>query len=219
MPDAQTKLLIVDDEVVIRMSLTAIFTDLGYSVRAAEDGFSALVELRRERPELILCDLNMPGMSGFEFLSVVRRRFPAIAVIAMSGSFSGEGIPPGVAADAFYEKGSNPGLLVRLVAAVSEPEAQRGAAGLLAPVWIPRNGNEMGGAPYVMVTCTECLRTFPEVLGDAVDVIRATECVYCSSPIRYAIVHLAEAGAVAPEMFHRNPGGGAPTLCVPDCGY
>jgi len=43
-------------------------------------------------------------MSGFELLSVVRRRFPAIQLIAMSGAFSGDGIPPGVAADAFMKK-------------------------------------------------------------------------------------------------------------------
>jgi CheY-like chemotaxis protein len=219
MPDAKTKLLIVDDEAVIRMSLTAVFTELGYTVRSAHDGFSALVELRRETPELILSDLNMPGMSGFEFLSVVRRRFPAIAVIAMSGSFSGEGIPPGVAADAFYEKGSKPGLLARILEAMSHPgpEAHRGAAGVLAPVWIPRDGHDQGGEAYVMVTCTECLRTFPEILGDRVEVIRETDCVYCASTIRYAIVHVAE--AVAPEAFHRVPGGDAPTRGVPNCGF
>ena len=38
----------------------------------------------------------MPGMSGFEFLSVVRRRFPEIRVIAMSGAFSGSGIRLGL---------------------------------------------------------------------------------------------------------------------------
>ncbi len=54
-------------------------------------------------------------MSGFELLSVVRRRFPAIQVIAMSGAYSCDGVPPGVAADAFYQKGTHPGLLFRIV--------------------------------------------------------------------------------------------------------
>ena len=76
-------------------------------MRSAEDGFSALAEIRREVPGVLLSDLNMPGMSGFELLSVVRRRFPSIQVIAMSGAFSGDGIQPGVAADAFYAKGAN----------------------------------------------------------------------------------------------------------------
>ena len=68
---------------------------------------------------IILSDLNMPRMSGFEFLSLVRRRFPAIRysirVIAMSGAFSGDDIPPGIAADAFYEKGPNLSPLLQIV--------------------------------------------------------------------------------------------------------
>ena len=53
----------------------------------AEDGFSALAEIRKEVPDILLSDLNMPRMSGFELLSVVRRRFPSIRTIAMSGAF------------------------------------------------------------------------------------------------------------------------------------
>jgi CheY-like chemotaxis protein len=82
-----------------------VLTEIGYSVRSAQDGFSALVEIRKDVPDIILSDLNMPGMSGFELLSVVRRRFPSIRVIAMSGAFSGDEMPSGVDADAFYPKG------------------------------------------------------------------------------------------------------------------
>lgn len=108
---AQIKLLIVDDELLIRTSLSHIFTRLGHSVRSAADGFSALVEIRSVVPNIILSDLNMTGMSGFELLSVVRRRFPAIQVIAMSS----DGIPPGIAADARYEKGTDIRSLLQLV--------------------------------------------------------------------------------------------------------
>ncbi len=44
-------------------------------------------------------------MNGFEFLSVVRRRFPTISVIAISGEFSGLSVPESVLADAFFSKG------------------------------------------------------------------------------------------------------------------
>lgn len=56
-------------------------------------------------PIVIGREKSPPRMSGFELLSVVRRRFPSIAAIAMSGSFVSDGVPPGIAADAFYEKG------------------------------------------------------------------------------------------------------------------
>ncbi len=118
MPCTKERLLIVDDEPSIRESLTFVLTEIGYSLRAAEDGFSALIEIRKEIPDMILSDLNMPGMSGFEFLSVVRRQFPAIPVIAMSGAFSGDEAPSGVVADAFYQKGSSPGALLMIMGAL-----------------------------------------------------------------------------------------------------
>jgi CheY-like chemotaxis protein len=85
----QKTLLIVDDDAPLRMALCELFGESGCRVRCAEDGFSALREIRQEIPDIVLSDLNMPGMSGFEFLFVVRRRFPSIRVIAMSGAYSG----------------------------------------------------------------------------------------------------------------------------------
>ena len=82
MPPEKAKLLIVDDDPQMRTLLSVILAESGYRVRSAEDGFSALAEIRKEIPDIILSDLNMPGMSGFELLSVVRRRFPAIRVVA-----------------------------------------------------------------------------------------------------------------------------------------
>ena len=78
----------------------------GYDVRTAEHGFDALLQLGNVLPDVIVSDLNMPQMSGFEFLSVVRRRFPEIPVIAVSGAYDfGDQVPGGVIADAFYSKG------------------------------------------------------------------------------------------------------------------
>jgi len=66
MPIGQITLLIVDDEPSIRMSLSQIFTGSGHRVRSAADGFSALSEIRQGIPDILLSDLNMPGMSGFD---------------------------------------------------------------------------------------------------------------------------------------------------------
>src|ERR1700684_1912591 len=115
MAGTKVNLLVVEDDAALRMSLSHIFAAFGHRVRCAADGFSALSELRVDVPDIILSDLNMPGMSGFEFLSVVRRRFPSLKVIGVSRGFSFDSIPPGVAADAFYQKGSNPGPLLEIV--------------------------------------------------------------------------------------------------------
>jgi len=76
MPCTKEKLLVVDDEPEIRSSMSLLLAEIGYRVRCAQDGFSALRELRKKIPDILLSDLNMPGMSGFELLSVVRRRYP-----------------------------------------------------------------------------------------------------------------------------------------------
>jgi DNA-binding NtrC family response regulator len=189
LPRSKAKLLIVDDDVLLRMSLTQLFTEFGYSVRSAEDGFSALSNIRNEIPDIILSDLNMAGMSGFEFLSVVRRRFPAIRVIAMSGTFSGDGAPHGVVADAFYKKGIKPSLLLQIMQDMTYMEErffQRARS--LAPIWIAKNGHDLSGEEYVMITCPECLRVFPHVLGKDPSLIKETDCVHCSNLIQYAIV-------------------------------
>jgi len=104
---AKLRLLIVDDEPCIRTLLATVLTQSGYRVQSCAGGLSALSTIREEIPDVLLSDLNMPGMSGFELLAVVRQRFPGIKTIAMSGAYSGSDIPAGVIADAFYGKGSN----------------------------------------------------------------------------------------------------------------
>jgi DNA-binding NtrC family response regulator len=138
MPHTPETLLIVDDEPSIRESLSQALTEIGYRVRSAEDGLSALREIVVEAPEVLLSDLYMPGISGFELLAEVRRRFPAIRTIAMSGSFRGDEAPSGVAADGFYHKGSSVAALLRMMETLPlaprcEPLPRRPAPAVLPP--------------------------------------------------------------------------------------
>jgi CheY-like chemotaxis protein len=105
MIDGNPAILLVDDDSAIRLSMTAVLSDAGYSVRSAADGFSALAELQHFQPDLVLSDLNMPGMGGSELLGIVRGKFPWMRSVAMSGSFLGSEVPDGIYADAFYPKG------------------------------------------------------------------------------------------------------------------
>ncbi len=77
------RILVVDDNVSMRQTLPTLLSGNGYEVHTAVDGFDALNALRWAVPDLIISDLTMPNMSGFEFLSVVRRRFPNVPVIAL----------------------------------------------------------------------------------------------------------------------------------------
>ncbi|MGA2050026.1 MAG: response regulator [Terracidiphilus sp.] len=115
MHETKANLLIVDDDPSVLSTLSLVLAETGYRVRTAQDGSSAWNAIGDESPEIVLSDLNMPGMSGFELLTKVRRQFPAIRTVAMSGAFSGEEVPNGVAADAFYQKGSSLASLLRVI--------------------------------------------------------------------------------------------------------
>jgi len=179
--------------------------EIGYRARSAEDGFTALHEIRQQMPDILVSDLNMPGMSGFELLSVVRRRFPAIHAIAMSGAFSGDEVPSGVAADAFYQKGSSMGALLRIMG--KPPDMERRAtrrSGVTDPIWIQRNGQNAWGEGYITIACPECLRTFTQPLDSSVDLLRETNCINCHVAIHYAILQPAD--KIAPQTISREFG-------------
>jgi CheY-like chemotaxis protein len=97
------RVLLVDDEPLIRKVISGYLVAAGYVVQTAADGLDALGKLRAGLPDLIISDLNMPRMSGLEFLAVVRARFPQIPVIVIS-SETADAIPAGLAADAYYHK-------------------------------------------------------------------------------------------------------------------
>jgi CheY-like chemotaxis protein/DNA-directed RNA polymerase subunit RPC12/RpoP len=200
-------ILVVDDDPALRQLLTLVLSKSGYAVRSAYDGFSALAAIRTAVPDILLSDLYMPGMSGFELLSVVRRRFPMIPVIAMSSAYSGPDVPAGIAADAFYEKATDLHDLLKFVNGMGMlrvgPQAMRKNS--ISPVWIARrtDGND---ATQVALACPECMRTFLEDLKDSVQVIREAGCLYCSTRIQYALVRpagYAGAETILPAMAER----------------
>lgn len=184
--------LIVDDDKTIQETTSGLLRACGYRVTVANDGFDALLQLKTPPPpHLVISDLNMPHMSGFEFLSVLRRRFPEIAVVASSGEYqSASVVPGGIIADAFHAKGSHPAELLTTVAdllAMSEDSIiERHTAS--APVWIPLNGRDSHGDPFIVVTCPDCLRSFPlSAAQENCQEIQEAECPFCPTRVRYII--------------------------------
>jgi CheY-like chemotaxis protein len=185
------QILVVDDEECIRAVFGELLQREGYEVVTAEHGFDALLKLKHFLPDLIISDLNMPKMSGFEFLSVVRRRFPKISVIASSGAYESRVVPTGVLADAFFAKGQEDiKTLLSSVADLLQTSAARAVAHQKesAPVWIPRNGKDSNGIPYIVIACTECLRSFPlNVTKEENPEVLETLCLFCSNKVNYII--------------------------------
>ena len=184
MPDPRPRLLVVDDEVSLRTSLSLVLEHVGYDVRSAENGFSALSEIRKAVPDILISDLNMPGMSGFELLSVVRRRYPTIPVIAMSGAFTDSTLPDGVPADAFHQKGNGVDHLLKTLKSVSQKSTTTREE---TPIWFSQNGHDASGAPFVTMACPECLRAYPLALRDLIPSIGLTNCIHCGISIPFAV--------------------------------
>jgi two-component system, chemotaxis family, chemotaxis protein CheY len=80
------RVLVIDDSSVIRKALSRVFTGAGIDVSEAADGVEALKILGTETVELIMCDLNMPNMSGMELLqeSVTIRKSKSIPVVMLT---------------------------------------------------------------------------------------------------------------------------------------
>ncbi|MEO0868333.1 MAG: response regulator, partial [Cyanobacteria bacterium J06642_11] len=76
----QKKILIVDDSITVRSTLTETLQKASYTVIQAKDGSEALQRLQQIQVDAILCDLEMPGMNGFDFLKV-RNSTPEISSI------------------------------------------------------------------------------------------------------------------------------------------
>ena len=183
-PGFNYRVLIVDDDPALLEIAALVLKERGYEVRKAEDGFQALVELRRSLPDVVISDLRMPNMSGFELLSVIRRRFPHIPVIAISGEYD-TAFPAGLIADAFFIKGQyRPEELFHEITELIEHSPLRPhlAEPDKAPIWVPRNERD-----YFVVTCTDCLRSFsvPEEEVDEQLEVRETTCAFCGTTIRY----------------------------------
>lgn len=79
------RILVIDDEVPILQSLKGILTDEGYRVVLARTGEDGLEEVRKDPPSLVLLDVWLPGMDGLAVLEELKRSYPQIPVILISG--------------------------------------------------------------------------------------------------------------------------------------
>ncbi|MFH1416008.1 MAG: response regulator [Elusimicrobiota bacterium] len=83
----QKKALIVDDEETVRNTASMIFKGWNLNVTVAEDGSSALNEVKKIKPDIILLDIQMPGIDGFEVCRILKtkRETRKIKIIMLTG--------------------------------------------------------------------------------------------------------------------------------------
>jgi len=80
----KVKLLVVDDEAIVRESLRDWLSDVGHQVLTAENGSQALEIIEKEKPGIVIADLVMPGMDGIELLNRAKEISPTIEVIIIT---------------------------------------------------------------------------------------------------------------------------------------
>jgi two-component system chemotaxis sensor kinase CheA len=91
-PQRAASILVVDDALTVRELQRSIFENAGYRVRVAVNGEEALTEISHERPDLVLTDVQMPRMDGFELTEAIRKQasLASLPVIILTSRGSDE---------------------------------------------------------------------------------------------------------------------------------
>lgn len=197
MPDPSTpRIMVVDDDPTIRDSVTAVLRASAYEVSSATDGYDALWQLKSGSVDLMITDLEMPGLSSVEFLSVIRERFPEMVVIAMSGRSCFETELATGVVDAFYPKGRHgPKKLLVTIAQLLRYSGER------------RRGSEMGvgeaigtgrssdrhGPPQVPLACPGCFESCAKATreGSVSREVPEISCVSCGRKLGYVVAFVS----------------------------
>lgn len=85
MSENPARILIIDDEQLVLEVLADFLEDSGFSIIQANNGALGLELIERERPDLVMCDLRMPGIDGLNVLEQVTRDYPELPVLVVSG--------------------------------------------------------------------------------------------------------------------------------------
>jgi len=81
MTEAQKKILCIEDDSAIAMMIAEELADRGFEVVVAHDGHKGFVAILKIMPDLVLCDINLPSMSGFEVLERLNALAPRLGRI------------------------------------------------------------------------------------------------------------------------------------------
>jgi len=127
MSDRRYKILIVEDDQNLRLTLTEMFRHLGYIVVTARDGDEGYMQAVAHQPDLIITDLNMPILDGVELAKLIRRergKIGDVPIIALSANINGYHLPDKLNSgiDRFVDKsGGDTHNLIAAVESILDP--------------------------------------------------------------------------------------------------
>lgn len=123
MSGAPIRILVVEDQYFFRLALrTTVDSRLDMQIVAETDkGNEALDLCRKHRPDVVIMDLRLPGLSGFEAIDLIHREFPAIGILVLSNYEGSEDVHRALASGAlaYLTKDAGADLLVEAILSVS----------------------------------------------------------------------------------------------------
>jgi CheY-like chemotaxis protein len=96
-----TRILLVDDEPIVTEGLRIVLESVGFVCQTATNGLEALLHLSTSEAHIVVSDLRMPLMSGYELVSVLRSCYPQIGIVVISTECGELDLP----IDAYLQKG------------------------------------------------------------------------------------------------------------------
>lgn len=189
---SEHKIMVVDDDDTGRESLAVFLHAHGYEVSSATDGYDALWKLKNDLVDIVISDLEMPGLSGAQFFALIRERFPELLVIAMTGTPGGESRLASANADGSYPKAQqSPKKLLSTIAELLRGSTMRKSVRATdSGVWlVSGDRSDTAGTSHVLRTCRECLTTFSikAPKESASREARDLYCVFCGKQLTYSI--------------------------------
>jgi CheY-like chemotaxis protein len=112
---AASRILVVEDDNGIRMALVALLEDEGYVVEEAANGREALASLEREPPAVVLLDMRMPVMDGWELAQVLRARQIDVRLVVMTAARDARTWAEEIGARAYIGKPFDPDALLAIL--------------------------------------------------------------------------------------------------------
>ncbi|WP_437933762.1 response regulator transcription factor [Sorangium sp. So ce341] len=121
------RILLVDDDASLLEVLALAFQEAGHATLSARDGTAALALVRKERPEAVVCDVNMPGLDGFSLCRRLREQGDAVPLILLTSRDSeiDETLGLDLGADDYIAKPFSMRVLLARVAALLRRDALR----------------------------------------------------------------------------------------------
>jgi CheY-like chemotaxis protein len=141
--DFAVRVLLVDDDPLVLEVLSVVLAESGFACRTALNGYEALRILLEAPFDIVVSDLRMPKLSGFELLGIIRKHFPESAVIVISSEVDAVSQIASSLMDAFFRKGAfTHEQLIKVIRRLAKQYRNRLTRGTNQPLRIARPGGQ-----------------------------------------------------------------------------